>query len=122
MRRSSMAALLFLLLSSAQAEGLALDAEVLEGTTQVDLPALSAHPVRFVVLHHKHEQDQASLAAWLRQHGGAQVTFQTLDGTPHQAVLQRLKHCFGRGLLVYADAVQLKEKDVIRLQLDQSGK
>jgi len=117
MCRSVIAVLVLVFAPPVDAAELTLEAEVLEPTTEVELPALSPHPVQFLVLHHKHDQDQASLAAWLRQHGGAQVTFQTLDGTVHQAVLQRLKHCFGRGLLLYTDPVRLKEKDVIRLQL-----
>jgi len=118
MRRSWIGMLALLLAMSARAEGLSLEADVMERTTEVALPALSPHTVRVLVLHHKHEQDQASLAAWLRRHSGAQISFQTLDGPSHQAVLQRLKHCFGRGLLLYTDPVQLEEKDVIRLQLD----
>jgi len=117
MCRRLIAAFAVIFAASVQAAELTLEAEVLEATTEVQLPALSSHPVQFLVLHHKHDQDQANLAAWLRQHGGAQVAFQTLDGTVHQAVLQRLKHCFGRGLLLYTDPVRLKEKDVIRLQL-----
>ena len=118
MRRSIVGTLVLLIAASVQAQGLALEAEVMEATTDVALPALAPHQVRYLVLHHKHQQDQASLAAWLQHHGGAQVSFQTPDGTLHQAVLQRLKHCFGRGLLLYTDPVWLKEKDVIRLQLD----
>jgi phage-related protein len=110
--------LMVLIATSVQAQGLILEAEVLEGAADIALPGLNHDQVRYVILHHKHQKDQASLAAWLRRHGGTRVSFQTLDGTVHQAVLQRLKHCFGRGLLLYTDPVRLETKAVIRLRLE----
>jgi hypothetical protein len=111
-----LAAVLALLASvSVQAETLTLEAEVLDGSADVELPG-PTH-VRYAILHHKHRNDQAGFAAWLRHHRDARVSFRTLDGASHEAVLQRLKHCFGRGLLLYTDAVRLEQKDVIRLQL-----
>jgi hypothetical protein len=108
--------MLALLISvSVQAQRLILEAEVLEGSADIELSGPTR--VRYAILHHKHQKDQASFAAWLRHHGDAHVSFQTLDGASHEAVLQRLKHCFGRGLLLYTDAVRLEQKDVIRLQL-----
>jgi hypothetical protein len=60
-----------------------------------------------------------TLAAWLQEHGGAAITFQAKNGAAHEAVLQRLKHCFGRGLLLYSERVELQARDVIRLRLTQ---
>jgi len=107
-----------LMAMSAHAQALVLEAEVMEGSAEVALPGLAHARVRYAVLHHKHQQDQASLADWLQHHAGARVSFETLDGTAHEAVLERLKPCFGRGLLLYTDPVPLKEKDVVRLQLE----
>lgn len=116
MLRGLVGVLAFLISVSVPAERLILEAEVLEGSADIELPGPTR--VRYAILHHKYQQDQASFAAWLRHHADAHVSFQTLDGAAHQAVLQRLKHCFGRGLLLYTDAVRLEEKDVIHLQLD----
>lgn len=99
----------------AQAQGLVVEAEVMEGSSDVELP--SGGHVRYAILHHKHEKDQANLAQWLRHNKDAHVSFQTRDGASHPAVLQRLKDCFGRGLLLYADAVKLRTKETIRLSL-----
>jgi hypothetical protein len=118
MLKGSTGMLVLLIAMSAQAQGLVLEAEVMEGSTEVALPGLAPNRVRYAVLHHKHQKDQASLAAWLQHHAGAHVSFETLDGAAHEAVLERLKHCFGRGLLLYTDSVRLKEKDVIRLRLE----
>jgi hypothetical protein len=115
MLRALMGVLAFLVSLWVQAETLSLEAEVLEGSGAIELPGPTR--VRYAILHHKQQKDQANFAAWLRHHGDAHVSFQTLDGAYHKAVLQRLKHCFGRGLLLYTDAVRLEEKDVIRLRL-----
>ena len=48
------------------------------------------------------------------------VSFFAGDGSAHQAILHRLKHCFGRGLLLYTDSVSLAEKGVIRLELPEA--
>jgi len=109
--------LVFLVPACVQAQGLLMEAEVMQGSSDIELPG-AAH-VRYAILHHKHQKDQASLAHWLRNHQDARVSFQTGDGTPHPAVLQRLKDCFGRGLLLYTAPVQLGAKDTIWLQLGQ---
>jgi len=113
--RVSLWILLSLVPLCVQAQGLVVEAEVMEASSDIELPG-AAH-VRYAILHHKHERDQASLAQWLRHHKGARVSFQTRDGASHPAVLQRLKACFGRGLLLYADPVQLGTKETIRLSL-----
>jgi len=120
MARVMIGTLLFLLALPVRAGEEVLQAEVLEGSYAVEVPGTAPSEVRYLVLHHKRQNDQARLAEWLRQHGGARMSFRTLDGTPHAAVLQRLKHCFGRGLLLYADAVDLHDKDVIELRLPTS--
>ena len=118
MKRAVIATLLFLLTAPVRAETLAMEAEVLEASRVVDVPGATTTQVRYLVLHHKHQKDQAHLSDWLHRYAGARMTFQTRDGTAHPAVLERLKHCFGRGLLLYSDAVDLKEKDVIQVTLD----
>jgi hypothetical protein len=118
MMRAAIGTLLLLLMVPARAETLAMEAEVLEASQVVDVPGAATARIRYLVLHHKHQKDQAHLSDWLHRYAGARMTFQTRDGTTHAAVLQRLKHCFGRGLLLYSDAIDLKEKDVIQVRLD----
>jgi hypothetical protein len=118
MERIAVGLLLIALGTAARCDTPALEAEVLEASQAVMLPGTSQDRIRYLILHHKHQADRERLSAWLHRHGGAEVVFETTDGTTHAAVLQRLKHCFGRGLLLYADAVELKEKAVIRLRLE----
>jgi len=120
MKQAWIGTLLLLFASEAGCAGLALEAEVLEAS-QVALPGSASDQIGYVLLHHKHQKDQAQLSAWLHQHSGARVEFEMADGTVHPGALQRLKHCFGRGLLLYANPVPLKEKMVIRLRLEEAG-
>ena len=99
------------------AGSLVLEAEVMESSAGVAVPGTGSAQVRTAVLHHKHERDQAAFAEWLRGHQSGAVSFVVSDGSTHQAILHRLKHCFGRGLLLYTDGVVLAEKAVIRLEL-----
>ena len=119
MPRVLMWTLVALLPACAQAQGLVLEGEIMEGSAAIELPG-AAH-VRYAIVHHRYQEDQASLAEWLRHHSDPHVSFQTRDGTVHTAVLERLKDCFGRGLLLYTDPVQLEAKDTIRLQLGSTN-
>ncbi len=104
------------------AGSLVLDGEVLEGSGSVAVPGLAPESVRYAVVHHYRAQDRSDLSAWLRSRGGSPVTFVTKDGRAHQGVLNRLKHCFGRGLLIFSDPVDLAEKEIVRLELPREGK
>lgn len=108
---------LLLVATVCQAQELVLEVEVMEGSPALELPGPAGNRVRYALVHHKHPQDQASFAAWLQQHSGAKVAFETPDGAAHDALLRRLDHCFGRGLLLYTDPVELKAKGVMRLRL-----
>jgi len=99
------------------AGSLVLEAEVMESAEGIAIPGTGSAQVRSALIHHKHERDQAAFAEWLRGHQSGAVSFVVSDGSTHRAILHRLKHCFGRGLLLYADGVSLVEKAVIRLEL-----
>lgn len=109
-------------LGGAGAGPLVLEAEVLESTGSVVVPGLNSESVRYAVVHQHRSQDRSDLSAWLRSRGGSPVTFVTKDGRAHQGVLNRLNHCFGRGLLIFSDPVDLAEKDIVRLELPREGK
>ncbi len=103
--------------SSLWAGSLVLEAEVMESSEEMAIPGAGSAHVRSAVLHHKHERDQAAFSEWLRGHQSGVVKFVASDGSTHQGILHRLKHCFGRGLLLYTTSVSLPEKAVIRLEL-----
>ena len=103
--------------SSLWGGNLVLDAEVMESSEEMAIPGAGSAHVRSAVIHHKHERDQAAFSEWLRGRQSGVVNFVASDGSTHQGILHRLKHCFGRGLLLFTTSVSLPEKAVIRLEL-----
>jgi len=99
---------------------LVLEVEIMESSGGMAIPGAGSAEVRSALLHQKHERDQAAFSEWLRGHQSGMVSFFAGDGSAHQAILHRLKHCFGRGLLLYTDSVSLAEKGVIRLELPEA--
>jgi len=99
-----------------QAGSPVVDVEVPEASSAVAVPGAGPPSVRYAVVHHKRPEDRSGLSEWLRAHESTEVSFKTSEGNWHQVVLRRLKHCFGRGILLYADSVSLHEKDVVQLQ------
>ena len=122
LRRVTWLVVVFLLGSTPylSAETLALEAEVMESSEGLAVPRSASREVQYAVIHHKHERDQAAFSEWLRGHQSGSVSFVASDGNTHQGTLHRLKHCFGRGLLLYTDVVALAEKAVIRLELPKA--
>ena|SRR2546426_1441162 len=99
------------------AETLVLEAEVMEGSQGMVVPGMGFSEMRYAIVHHNHERDQAAFSGWLRGHQSGVVKFVASDGSTHQGMLHRLKHCFGRGLLLFTTSISLAEKAVIRLEL-----
>ncbi len=74
--------------------------------------------VTWVIFHHRDAADRARLGELLRQLTAASVEFQTPDGQWHAAAVERLKTCFGRGLLLFpAGSARLAEKDEFLLRI-----
>ena len=124
MKRSAQAALLAVIVlgtacgwTQEARASLVLEAEVLEGSGSLDVIGAQSGVVRYALIHHAREQDQPAFSQWLRSHESARVIFSVNEGQPHHGVLSRLKHCFGRGMLIYADPVGLHDKDLVRLEL-----
>jgi hypothetical protein len=90
-----------------------LECEVLEISGPSASSAKPLAAIGYAIVRQKNPDDRDRLSAWLRTHSGAEVTFATPDGHDHQGVLRRLRMCFGRGLLLFADPVTLKEGETI---------
>ena len=99
-----------------------LQCQVLEisGPLTTSTKALAA--IRYAIVRHKNSDDRERLSTWLRTHSGAEVTFAAADGRPHRGVLRRLRMCFGRGLLIFTDPVNLKEGETIVIDFSPPGK
>lgn len=54
-----------------------------------------------VIFHQRDKADGPRLGELLLAHTGQQVEFETADGRKHPATVERVKSCFGRGLLLF---------------------
>lgn len=98
-----------------------LQCEVLEISAPSTSTTKPLAAIRYVIVRHKNSDDRERFSAWLRTHSGADVTFAAADGRPHHGVLRRLRMCFGRGLLIFVDPVNLKEGETIVIDFSSSG-
>jgi hypothetical protein len=55
-----------------------------------------------VIFHQSDKADGPRLGELLLAHSGEQVEFETPDGQRHSATVERVKSCFGRGLLLFS--------------------
>lgn len=58
--------------------------------------------VSVVVFHQSDKADGPRLGELLLAHAGEQVEFETPDGKKHAATVERVKSCFGRGLIMFS--------------------
>ena len=54
-----------------------------------------------VIFHQRDKADGPRLGELLLAHSGEEVEFETSDGQRHLATVERVKSCFGRGLLLF---------------------
>ena len=54
-----------------------------------------------VIFHQSAKADGPRLGQMLLVHTGEKVEFETPDGRRHEATVERVKSCFGRGLLLF---------------------
>jgi len=73
--------------------------------------------VAVIVFHQRSQEQSSELAAALREHSGQMVEIQGDDGTWHTARMERLKSCFGRGLLMLAAPSPLAEHSQFLLRV-----
>ena len=65
-----------------------------------------------VIFHQRDKADGSRLGELLQAHTGEAVEFETADGRQHRATVERVKSCFGRGLLLFrASEAKLAAKE-----------
>jgi hypothetical protein len=74
-----------------------------------------------VIFHQRDKADGPRLGELLLAHTGEEVEFETPDGKSHPATVERVKSCFGRGLLLFATKeAKLAAKDEFVLHFSVS--
>jgi len=97
-------------------ENITIPCEVMEVSKSFESSSSKLNGVRYILLHHARGEDRETLSRWLKAHSGTEVTF-IVNQKEYKGILFRLAHCFGRGLLIYADDVIPGERDIIKVIL-----
>jgi hydrogenase maturation factor len=97
-------------------EQIAIPCEVMEVSKSFESSSSKLIGIRYILLHHAHSEDRQTLSKWLMAHSGTEVTF-IVDEREYKGILFRLAHCFGRGLLIYAEDVSPEKGDIIKVIL-----
>jgi hypothetical protein len=97
-------------------EKITIPCEVIEVSKSFESSSSKLNEVRYILLHHAHSEDRETLSKWLKAHSGTEVTF-IVNQKEYKGILFRLAHCFGRGLLVYADDVRPEKRAIIEVIL-----
>jgi hypothetical protein len=99
-----------------------LDCKVLEVSGPYRGKEKELSQVHYAIVHHKNAADRQRFSQLLRTQSGTDVLFTRDDGRSHHGVLRRLRMCFGRGLLVFIEPVDLREGEVLTLELRPAKK
>jgi len=68
-----------------------------------------------VLVHHADEATRDVFGTWLQSHPKAAVRVRATNGQEVPATVFRVRMCFGRGLIFFEKAVQVKERDTLTL-------
>jgi hypothetical protein len=68
-----------------------------------------------VLVHHAETATRDAFAAWLRRYPKSVVRLHLRDGAEASATIFRVRMCFGRGLILFEKAVQIREGDILTL-------
>ena len=66
-----------------------------------------------LMVHHATEASRSAFAAWLRASSGASIVCTLPDGRRIPARIFRVNGCFGRGLILTREVLDVRAKDVI---------
>lgn len=110
---------LVLAISVSAADKIKLPCEVLEISGAPHTRSDTFKKVHFMVIHHANAADREKLSTWLKANSGTDVWFTVLH-RKYQGILYRMAHCFGRGLLLYTDRIDVKARDIIEVTLPES--
>ena len=65
-----------------------------------------------LIFHQRDKADGPKLSELLEKYAGQEVEVETGDGKRHRATVERIKSCFGRGMLIFsADEANLRVKE-----------
>jgi hypothetical protein len=66
-----------------------------------------------LLVHHDNPNTQAAFAAWLRAHPMASIRLRTNTGREFRGTIFRVRMCFGRGLILLNEQIQIRETEFL---------
>ncbi len=98
-----------------------IECEVLEVSDQYRGNRKELAATGYALVRHKNPADRQRMSRWLRTESGAEVVFTVSDGIQRHGVLRRVRMCFGRGLLLFAEPVKLKDRETLVIDLSAAS-
>jgi hypothetical protein len=68
-----------------------------------------------VLVNHANEETRNAFAEWLRAHHSAQIRIRNQAGEEANAVIFRVRMCFGRGLVILERPLQVREREALTI-------
>jgi hypothetical protein len=68
-----------------------------------------------LLVHHANAATRSTFSAWLRSNSGASIICTLPDGRRISARVFRLNGCFGRGLILARDIIDVRPKDIVTI-------
>jgi hypothetical protein len=68
-----------------------------------------------VVVHHADPASRDAFGDWMRSHSKSAVRVRTQEGNEENAIVFRVRTCFGRGLILLDRPMQIHERDVLTI-------
>jgi hypothetical protein len=68
-----------------------------------------------LMVHHPNEGARSAFASWLRANGGSSIIFTLPDGRRIAGRIFRVNGCFGRGLILSRDIIDVQAKDILNI-------
>jgi hypothetical protein len=99
----------FFLAWRSQSRSTSIEAEVIEVFSTSEGPSA-------LLVHHASESTRNAFGEWLRAHDGARIACLLRSGTSIEGRIFRVKMCFGRGLVLMRQPVELRTKDVVDIR------
>ena len=68
-----------------------------------------------VLVHHADPATRDAFGDWMRSHLKSAVRVRTREGKEENAIIFRVRTCFGRGLILFDRPMQIHERDVLTI-------
>ena len=104
----------------ASSAGVGIQCEVLDAASPSKAYRGELKGIHYILVHHAREEDRQRLSELLRGHSGEEVVF-IFKGRRYRGVIFRLPYCFGRGLILHTNPLDVKRKDSIEVIFAEPG-